>query len=486
MVRVVEVDIVEVLVKGKLTRKSKKILFKRAKTSMSLHRGDVFARRSWVSNQMYTFKWLQSKFRNLHKDKIRVCGGSLPRLPEALVIRKIKGKFVTSGYFYGIKLSTMETALNASFEYTMHHVDNPNDYNKLNCHFLAVPTIIPANSISKGRPDNYYHYSKFYAAMKVNSIYKEVALVPTRFEQKNVFNAHLLCHLLFFIGAIFLAFWLFVTLVHFDHQTWNFLMMFGTMIGISVDRNLITRHERSLYLCIFVVGFFCSGDIFTSTMEIVYPERNEIRVNDFFDLNKTELPIYMYRKTVGAMELTDDDGKLIMIYKKVKFHDADNAGWCILRLLKNKNVSCVVLMTDVPIVLKFSQFQLSTSATPTVRETPINFVVSAMTQLITPWCCYYHRFSEFNWRFEESGHQARYVKIVTMANRLNFMWRNFAKDRREIDEFEDISEDEVVVLSKLSILLVIGYILSLIALAIERISFVKRQFSQDKDCDFPK
>lgn len=70
-----------------------------------------------------------------------------------------------------------------------------------------------------------------------------------------------------------------------EENTWNLLSVFGTMVGISTDRTLVTRVERSLYICIFAVGFFCSSDVLTSLMNIYYPEQVELQILNFKDLS---------------------------------------------------------------------------------------------------------------------------------------------------------------------------------------------------------
>lgn len=203
--------------------------------------------------------------------------------------------------------------------------------------------------------------------------------------------------------------------------------------------------EKSMYLCIFTVGFFFSSDIFSSLMQVVYPIKEECLVMDIHDLKERALPVltdystytYMFNSPVSRNYSKILKGQIVhqKIYNDVR---------CLLQMINFKNISCTFPNTYIPEAIKLSK--LKQTETAIMRATPINLQIDPLIFHIQRHCYYYHRLSEIFWLFHEQGHYVWYHNYKMLNRLAKLLCANMPRIEKILDEQNDNASDEIVVL----------------------------------------
>lgn len=441
--------------------------------SLKLHQYDAYEDRYSINSHTHRFKWFPYKYKNLHKRDIFVGVFShSSKDPHFQLTRSKNGQLVPHGY-YGLRLLAMEKSINFTIRYKWFHLPHGArgknvELWKLQCDFYSTPIQIRTNHLYWGRTEHTDAYMRMYPPMKINDIERYIVVLPIRFRQYFEFDTSLLISLMLFVASIILIVWCALRISLYNKETWNYLLIMGMMIGVSFDRRLSRGFEKALYLGFFATGYFCCGDIFSNLMRIIYPEKMEVRVTNFKELNATGFPVFLDSDTRNNMLLISgyNNDMEIILGRKLKVFRRQQTSLAVLHMLRFMNVSLVMDYREAALAIEFSKFK---STEPSfIRETPINVFVTPVTQMIRSWSCYYHRFSDFVWRYDEGGHTNRNTRVDVRPMINKFMRLKFLKYKINIDDADSDNDSEELILGlKLLLLMCFGFFSAIIALVFE-------------------
>lgn len=412
------------------------------------------------------FQLMHRKYSNLHKCPIRVCA---PRRSQAESHKKTKlfdmartkNGWKASGY-YALKLLDMQSCMNFSLKL----VSLRDDLRDWKCHFYALPA-------EKSTVKNHQVFSKKvdpYVPMKIHSMQREIVVVPIIFATEERFEIQQLLILSIVFSTTILMFQLIVRICLLDKEAWSALMMLGVMVDGRTSILSRFTSVRVLCICLLLLAFFTSNNMVFSSIEVIFPIKWETRVDNVDDLVRYDTAVYISKGCMSDL-LHTNDSYLRILKSKIRRLKNDDAKASLLEIMMHRNASLVASDADASTIVEFAKtFQLM--GFPVVRETAINFETIPVMQAIVPWSCFYNRFSDFNWRYAETGHAIRYFQVHEKSEAMKNVQKQFTTELTEglFEETYDHQRFFELLTFSLVCLTVAGSIVALAVLSLEVLS----------------
>lgn len=365
---------------------------------------------------------------------------------------------------YGVQFEIMRRVLNMT-KLKVKVTSTPVDVRQ---YHMCLTTQIMANAESNPRvyPQSYYSAMTY---TRTSSMVVEAVAVPFMETSINQFNSDSLILIIFVVSFIMLSFWLVVKFLNLDTTTWNYLLILGIQFGIGHARELVSAIEQTLYMTLFAVGFFFAGDIFFTLTDVVNVVKEEVKIQNFIDLNDTGLSVFAGRQLHDYYKtLSHEEYSQKVLGEKLQFEGVTgqvSGGLCLKWLVTHKNACCISNSKEITFLVSvFNRLGRKSIA----RVAPVHFSTLPKFHPIHSYCPYYHCISHYLMIYFETALETKWYKMY--KRRLeNFIAHQMLRELSKIEQDQEESTDESINWEKLFILLVIGLSATMISLLVEHL-----------------
>lgn len=195
-------------------------------------------------------------------------------------------------------------------------------------------------------------------------------------------------------------------LLHYDRQTWSTLAIISMILGIGNSRDPKSSSEAALFLCVLFIGFFFGGDLILNMTDLIVPQHTERRLESYRDLKESNLKVCLLLDPMTNQWNYQVKNNPVLInnlsyyvYKQMKNGGRD-IHICEKDAILHKNTSFSINELGVKLVYGPS---LKINDEECLFNTHINEFTLPYTYTLRAFSPYYHRFSDFYWKFIECG-----------------------------------------------------------------------------------